>query len=145
MPETQAGLRPVCLATPVRYVMKQDTSRRTKHLVKKRVPRFVGCLTPALLPENVRITDMRSAALSPRPAFIALGDSWRLQLSGTCEFWPKLTVEEAPDPRASGGHRSAPHLSNGTILTAGNATYVARVLKLHGDIAGFGLREWRHR
>jgi hypothetical protein len=25
MPETQAGLRPVCLATPVRYVMKQDT------------------------------------------------------------------------------------------------------------------------
>jgi hypothetical protein len=28
-PATQAGLRPVCLATSVRYVMKQDTSRRT--------------------------------------------------------------------------------------------------------------------
>jgi hypothetical protein len=39
---------------------------------------------------------MRSAAVSSRPAFIALGDSWRLQLSGTCELWPKLTVEEAP-------------------------------------------------
>jgi hypothetical protein len=25
-PETQAGLRPVCLATSVRYVMKQDTT-----------------------------------------------------------------------------------------------------------------------
>ena len=43
---------------------------------------------------------MRSAAVSPRRAFIALGDSWGLQLSGTCELWPKLTVEEAPDPRS---------------------------------------------
>ena len=38
-PKTQAGLRPVCLATPVRYVMKQDilyvvlTRARTKTIV----------------------------------------------------------------------------------------------------------------
>jgi hypothetical protein len=36
MPETQAGLRPVCLATPVRYVMKQDTRGGSiKHLVNR--------------------------------------------------------------------------------------------------------------
>ena len=88
---------------------------------------------------------MRSAAVRPRPAFIALGDSWGLQLSGTCELWPKLTVEEAPDPRSVRWSplRASPvqrHHSH-----RGNATHVARVLKLHGDIAGFGLREWRHR
>jgi hypothetical protein len=30
-PETQDPLRPVCLATSVRYVMKQDTTGGAKH------------------------------------------------------------------------------------------------------------------
>jgi hypothetical protein len=76
---------------------------------------------------------------------MALRGPLEVQLSGTCELWPKLTVEEAPDPRSVRGHRSAPHLADGTILIAGNATHVERVWKLHGDIAGFGLREWRRR
>jgi hypothetical protein len=29
------------------------------------------------------------------------GDGWRLQLSGTCELWPKLTVEGLRTPEAS--------------------------------------------
>jgi hypothetical protein len=37
----------------------------------------------------------------PRSAFMALRDSWRLQLSGTCELWPKLTVERLRTPEAS--------------------------------------------
>ena len=88
---------------------------------------------------------MRSAAVSPRPAFIALGDSWRLLCQGPASCGQSSPSRRLRTPEASGGHRSAPHLSNGTILTAGNAIHVARVLKLHGDIAGFALREWRHR
>lgn len=62
--------------------------------------------------------------------------------------------EGCPDRGVSNGDRRdgfadleapAPHLSNGTISTAGNATHIERARKLHADIVGFGRREWRRR
>jgi hypothetical protein len=38
---------------------------------------------------------------------MALQGQLEVALSGTCELWPKLTVEEAPLPRSVRGHRSA--------------------------------------
>ena len=72
---------------------------------------------------------MRSAAVSPRLAFHRFPGQLEVATVGDLPLWPKVTVEEAWTPEASGGQPlRASRVQRLHSFTAGDAIHVARGL-----------------